>query len=156
MLVEPHEANCRSMRQLYESRGVMERCTIIQAAIVRPEYQGDTVTIYDKQDPHGPNGPSRKSSIRSDWWYESELSNLYQTDVPCLTSKNLIKQIGMEIDFVTIDAEGLSFEIARRMPWAKMPTRLLSVESPRDCISMIESQGWRCCEIFQNDLFFTR
>jgi hypothetical protein len=160
VLVEPHSINCRDMCQLYESRGLSERTTVIQAAIVPESHQGETITMYDHVDP-SISAPSACSSIDPDWARDggrrfAGTEQLWETEVPCLTVCSLLDQVGLDFDFVTIDAEGQSLDIARAMPWERMPTKLLTIEGGRRSIPVLAALGWTCREIIDCDLLLTR
>jgi hypothetical protein len=160
VLVEPHEINCRDMHTLYESRAVLPRCNIIQAAIVPESHQGHSIIMYDHVDPSTAL-PSACSSIDPAWARDGGMrfagtDMLWETRVPCMTVRQLLDRVGLDFDFVTIDAEGQSLAIARAMPWAQMPTTLLSIEGGRRSIAVLAELGWTCREIIDCDLLLTR
>lgn len=160
VLVEPHEVNCKAMQSFYASLGALDRCIIVQAAIVPESHQGDTVDMYDHVDPCT-SKPSGCSSLDPSWarWCGLQFAGtdqLWETKVPCMSVSRLVQTVGVDFDFVTIDAEGQSISIARAMPWEKMPTRLLSVEGKRTDLAVLDQIGWECREILDADLMLTR
>lgn len=97
------------------------------------DFHGDAIGSFDKN--------------HADMWSSSTGTKYDIKQVPMITMLDLFDHVGCDFQFVNIDAEGISVDLLKDLPWDKLSSlEMICVEFDKDflrCKRILDSKGFQ-------------